>query len=492
MSPIKIKGVGETVSELLRRAGHVISLPCGGRGICGGCAVLASGKLDLPSEKEKSILDRKEFKPVKNFEPRLACMSRVLGDAEIIVLNSEKTTASPVFLPDFDGNEQFALGIAADIGVTAIILELHNLTDKVLLSTKTSRNPQMMFSEDVLNRITYSQQVNSDELHNELIKKLWEMIEASLLEAKVFAEDVRRVVFTGSTFMLCSTLGLNPAAHESLFGESYPASELFPPLSHAEIYLPRCVNANIGADLTCGLYAADCLNKPGSSLFIDAGTNIDLVLVREKKIICASAAANYVSESPNITMGIAAEAGAVQHVRHTGYGVMCDTISDAPPAGICGSGLISAASLLLDMGELDETGYLETDPFELGTSRVHIHGRNIRGLQSAKSAVAAGISVLLESEDISMDTPERLILAGMFGDSVDAGEAAAIGLIPTALKDKTTFIGNAALLGAVLCLYSQNTRQRICRMASEAVEFPLMENPKFTELQKERMAFKPF
>ena len=490
MSPIKIKGVGETVSELLRSAGHVIGLPCGGQGICGGCAVLASGKLDLASEKEKSILDRKEFKPVKNFEPRLACMSRVLGDAEIILPISEKTTASPVFLPDFDGNERFALGIAADIGVTAIILELHNLTDKVLLSRKTGRNPHMIFSEDVLNRITYSRQNN--ELHNELIKKLWEMIEASLLEAKVFAEDVRRVVFTGSTFMLCSTLGLNPAAHESLFGESYPASELFPPLSHAEIYLPRCVNANIGANLTCGLYAADCLNKSGCSLFIDAGTNINLVLVKEKKIICASAAANYVSECPNITMGIAAEAGAVQHVRHTGYGVMCDTISDAPPAGICGSGLISAASLLLDMGELDETGYLETDPFELGTSRVHIHGRNIRGLQSAKSAVAAGISALVESEDISMDTPERLILAGMFGDGVDAGEAVAIGLIPKALQDKTVFIGNAALLGAVLCLYSQNARQRIYRMASEAVEFPLMENPKFTELQKERMAFKPF
>ena len=487
MSPIKIKGAGETISELLRRAGHIIDLPCGGRGICGGCAVLASGKLDLPSKKEKSILERKELEPVNNFVPRLACMSRVLGDAEVIPPIRSKTTASPFLcgIPDFDGNEQFALGVAADIGVTAIMLELHNLTDKVLLSTQTSLNPQLLISEE-LNGVTYSRQNSADELRNVLIVKLWEMIEAALLESKVFAEDVRRVVLTGNTSMLYSVRGLT---HAGLFGETFPASELFPSLSHAEIYVPRCVSANIGADITCGLYAADCLNIPGCSMFIDAGTNVELVLIRDKKIICGIA--GHVSEGANITIGIA-EAGAVRHVRHTGYGVMCDTISGAPPDGICGSGLISAASLLLEMGELDETGYLETDPFELGSSGVHIHGRDIRGLQSAKSAVAAGIGVLLDKEGISMETPERLILAGVFGDSADAVEAAAIGLIPRSLKEKTIFVGNAALYGAVLCLYSQNARQRIYQIACDAEEFPIIENPAFIKLQKERMAFKPF
>ena len=485
MSPIKLKGAGETIAELLRRAGYIIVSPCGGRGICGGCAVLASGKLDLPAKKEKSILERKSLEPIDCFAPRLACMCRVLGEAEII-LNASPMSGS---LPDYDGNERFALGIAADIGATRLTLELHNLTDKVLLSSQTGLNPQIVFGDDVLSRITYARQNGSEELHNVILGALWEMIEAALLEVKVFAEDVRRVVLTGSTTMLHFVRGIES---DNLFGEAVPASEIFPGLTHADIYIPRCISANIGADITCGLYAAECLSKPGISLFVDAGTNCEIILIQDKKLICGAIAAGPVLEGVNLTMGMAAQAGAVQHVRHTGYGVMCDTISDAPPAGICGSGIISAASLLIDMGELDETGYLETDPYELGTSGIHIHGRDIRMLQLAKSAVAAGISALLLTARLTADAPDRLILAGGLGNSLDPDEAAAIGLIPKALKDKAIYIGNAALLGAVMCMYSLNARQKMLSLAGDAEEIHLSDTPAFEQLMTERMAYKPY
>ena len=494
MSPIKLKGTGETISELLRRAGQIIVLPCGGRGVCGGCAVLASGELDLPSKKEQSLLDRKAIKPADSFTPRLACFCRVLGDAEVILRETAKMAVSHIScnIPDYDGNERFALGVAIDVGVTRLALELHNLNENMLLTSQTGLNPQAVFGEDVLSRITYALQNGFEELRDVLLSALWEMIETALLEVKVFAEDIRRVVLTGNTTMLHFIRGINPVADAGLFGESFPAAEVFPSLTRADLYVPRCISANIGADITCGLYAAECLNKPGASLYVDAGTNSEIVLIRDKKILCGAAASSPVFEGAKIIMGMAAEAGAVQHVRHTGYGIMCDTISDSPPAGICGSGIISAASLLMEMGELDETGYLETDPYELGNSGIHIHGRDIRELQLAKSAIAAGITALLKAACTTEDSADRLILAGGFGSSFDTCEAAAIGLIPNSLQNKTIYAGNAALLGAVICLYSQNARQKIFRIANDAEEIPLTETPEFNQLLTDRMAFKPY
>ncbi|MDR1559739.1 MAG: ASKHA domain-containing protein [Clostridiales bacterium] len=488
MSPIKLRGSGETISDLLRRAGYIITLSCG-RGVCGGCVVLAAGKLDLPSRKEKAVLDRKAVSPVNNFAPRLACACRVLGEAEVITQGGAETAASLVsgVVPDYDGFERYALGIAADIGAARLVLELHSLTDKAILARKTGPNPAAAFDRNALENANHSEQ--SAEPRGVLHAKLWEMMESALLEAKVFADDVRRVVFTGGPVVLELILG---GTSGGLSGEYFRADRIFPGLTHADIHAPQGITANAGACAACGLYAADCLNKPGVSLFVDAGTNCKLALIQDKKILCASVDAGPALEGARITRGMPAAAGAVRHVRHTGYGLMCDTIADAPPVGICGSGLISAARLLMELGELDETGYLETDPYELGNSGIHIHGRDIRALQSAKSAVAAGIGALLETAGITADTPDRLILAGGFGNSLDAGEAAAIGLIPKALRDKTVYIGNASLLGAVMSMYSLTARREIAAMPNNAEEISLTDNPVFIQLLRERMAFKSF
>jgi uncharacterized 2Fe-2S/4Fe-4S cluster protein (DUF4445 family) len=318
------------------------------------------------------------------------------------------------------------------------------------------------------------------------------MIESTLLEVKMFAEDVRRVVITGNTAMLYFMRGLNLISFSGLFGESFPASELFSTLTHAEIYIPRCISPNVGSDIVCGLYAARFIGRSELSMYVDAGTNSQIVLLWNKRILCGATAAGLAFEGASITMGMLALTGAVQNVRHTGYGIMCETISDAPPVGICGSGLISAASLLIELGELDESGYLETDPYELGSSGIHIHGRDIRALQTAKSSIAAGIGMLLQTAGIRAESLDRLVLAGGFGNNPKPCDAIAIGLIPKALKDKTIYVGNTALLGAVMCMYSKSVRQKINKMACEAEEIQLMETPEFEQLQTARMAYKPY
>jgi len=494
MSSIKIKGSGETISELLRINDYILPLPCSGSEKCGGCVVLASGKLDLPSKREKSILGQKAIKTVSGFTPRLACMCRVLGNAKIIIENDSKAISSPIAnnVPNYDGTDRFALGFAIDVGTATIRLELHNLTKKVLLSSQMGTNPQTVFGDDLSSRITYAKENGINELHNILLNKLIEMIETALLEVKVFAEDVRRVVVTGNTAIMHFFRGVCPVSAPSLFGEKFAALELFPEFTHAHIYMPRCISANIGSDITAGLYSTDFFGKSGTYMYVDVGTNCEIVLIKGKKTICSAFTAGPVFEGFKITKGMSVRAGAIQRVRHTGYGVMCDTLFDAPPVGICGSGLISAANLLKKMGELDESGYLETDPYELGTSGIHIYGRDIRELQMAKSAVAAGICMVLEKSGIHANSLDKFILAGGFGNDFDPAEAAAIGLIPEALKDKTVYVGNAALHGAVICMYSQSTHQKVSQIANVADDVQLSEDPGFDRLKVERMIFKPY
>ena len=186
----------------------------------------------------------------------------------------------------------------------------------------------------------------------------------------------------------------------------------------------------------------------GSTLLCDIGTNGELVFAKDGKITCTSTAAGPALEGAEISCGMTAGRGAVDRVRITDGHLSVSAIEDAPAIGICGSGLISAAAALLDLGVLEPSGYLEA-PFKISEG-VTLLPADIRKLQAAKAAIHAGIEILTRES-----IPDRVVIAGGFGHYLDIGDCIRIGLLPEWVHGRTVSVGNAALTGA--CMMLQNS-----------------------------------
>jgi uncharacterized 2Fe-2S/4Fe-4S cluster protein (DUF4445 family) len=485
-----LNGNGELISELLRGAGEILALPCGGRGVCGGCIVYVKGAQDEPCQAERDLIYSKHPVKIKDFTARLACACHVFGEIEIISSDEAVTvvTRSNSEIPDYDGHEKKSLGIAADIGTTTVVLELYDLESKKLLGVETALNPQTSIGSDVLSRIEYAVKFGIDEPCDLIRGKLAEMLR-SIIKYDSFKnsyENIRRVVITGNTTMLHFLMGLDPSGigaapfkPSSLFGEVYPADRIFPFLRNAEMYIPPCISAYVGADIACGLL---CVDRKGKTLFVDIGTNGEMAVIGED-ILCAATAAGPAFEGAGISMGVLAVPGAIYDVFESDRSISsisCKTIANAPPIGICGTGLISTVDLMLKLGILDESGYLE-EPFKI-VSEVYISPKDIRELQLAKAAIAAGIGALLKKSETEIGDIDALVLSGGFGSFLDPQKAAGIGLIPKELAQKTMLAGNTALRGAVKTLFSRRYREQLRELCDRAKEIPLSGSGIFEEL----------
>jgi uncharacterized 2Fe-2S/4Fe-4S cluster protein (DUF4445 family) len=229
----------------------------------------------------------------------------------------------------------------------------------------------------------------------------------------------------------------------------------------------------VGGDITAGLLASGLYETPGLSLFLDVGTNGEMALGGKDGFLCCSVASGPAFEGAEISCGMASAPGAVRHVALEGGVFQLDVVGDERPRGLCGSGLIDLLAALLRRGAVDETGrllppdeaeekfaFVGEDEDENGICyltddhSVYFTAGDVRKLQLAKAAVAAGISRLLGEAGTAPEQVERLYIAGGFGGGLDPGSAAAIGMIPAQLKDKVVSLGNSALEGAA-CLAAE-------------------------------------
>ena len=239
-------------------------------------------------------------------------------------------------------------------------------------------------------------------------------------------------------------------------------------LAGAPVYLPRCVGAYVGADITCAALAANMAGRK-AGLLADIGTNGEIVLAKEGKLFCCATAAGPAFEGAGLSCGMPASAGAVREAALQNGAVVYETVGDQPAAGICGSGILDALAVMLETGVLDDSGYMEKN-WEVGDSGVKIVQRDVRQIQLAKSAVCAGIQTLLKQECMTAGEVECFVIAGGFGSSMNQDSAAAIGLFPKGLRSKTGFIGNGALGGAVMLLLDPSLRPEAEALAAEAEE----------------------
>lgn len=507
--------VGAPLATALQRAGVALAMPCGGRKTCGKCLVWVAGPVSAAGATEREMLARYAslVPPVAGSTPRLACFCAPLGDCTVWIPEAEAAVLveGAGSLPAYDGSTPDALGIAIDVGTTTIAMALYDLPGGILLATQSALNCQGAYGADVLSRIAYADQHGHAIPASALQGQLRDMAQALLRDASRDADGIARVVVTGNTTMLHFVHGLDPHGigqspfiPESLFGCEESAGALFPfAPERATLYTPRCVSAYVGADITCGMVAGSLVQDGARRLLVDVGTNGEMALWASDTLYCCATAAGPAFEGAQIAMGMAAAPGAICGVRMGADGaVVADTIGGMPALGICGTGLISAVRMLLETGYLDPGGTLEAPSaqdtrmteyegapaFALGNGVV-LTAQDIREVQLAKAAIAAGIDTLLHTAGIAPGALNALLLAGGFGSVLNPADAAAIGLIPQGVAGRAQAMGNLALSGAAMMLFSRATRDTGEACARAAQEVPLATNPYFMDKYVEHMMF---
>lgn len=474
---------------LQREAGF--AFPCGGNHICGKCRVRVSGGISEMTPREHALLrDAAEGE-------RLACFLTVLGDCEVVVGSQGSaqivTDADAVRIPLDPGYMGF--GAAFDIGTTTVACYLFSSERESPLASLAKLNRQASFGADVISRIEACKKGALLRQRDVIRNQMSEMLETLCGRKGVVLSGVQRIVATGNTVMLHLLAGFDPLGlaaapftPESLFG-GWQGWKLdgFP---NAQIYLPDCISAFVGADITCSILASGMLDSDSVSLLLDIGTNGEMALFDGTCLTSCSVAAGPAFEGAGISCGSGAVAGAISMVRIGQGGLQYEVIGGGKAHSICGSGLIDAAAAFLSSGALDETGLIaDTETLPIGDSGLSLTQQDIRQLQLAKAAVAAGMETLLHERGIGFCEVGQVFLCGGFGSYLDAKSAARIGLLPKELVSKTKTIGNAAGAGAGCILQSHAALQRSRQIAQQAKTIDLSVNAYFMERYIENMLF---
>ncbi len=483
------------LSDALLLAGIAPAMPCGGHGRCGKCRVVASGQLSDPSVEELACLSSDEMAR----GVRLACAAMVLGDAEVQITHREAAgqicvsgaAQSVVHAPMFSN-----LGAAVDVGSTTLAAALFDESGQV--ATAAALNPQRAFGADVINRIGRAMAGDGLALAQAVRQAIGELLEQMCAEVGRETAEIDGMVVTGNTTMLHlltgedpSPLAAAPFEARELFGKVIPAETLdLPCAPKAQVYLPRCVSAFVGADITTALLASGICRQPSSAMLIDIGTNGEIALWHEGRLTCCSTAAGPAFEGAKLSQGMQGTPGAIDRVRLEGHALMLHTIGDLPARGICGSGVADLLACLLQSDRLDETGCLaDGADAVLLTEAVSFTQQDIRQVQLAKSAVRAGMETLLHHAGLTPDKLPQLAIAGGFGSYLSLDSAAVIGLIPEVLASRSQVLGNAALSGAAMILQSRGLQGACEALASSAKTVDLSTDPVFMDNYIEYMMF---
>ncbi|MHC1787768.1 MAG: ASKHA domain-containing protein [Christensenellales bacterium] len=466
--------------QVLKAEGIAHAHPCGGGGRCGQCRVSISGAVSPPGEAER------------RHKSRLSCQCVLLGDCEAILPPAPLPlqiqlagAARPAALRPLPGR----YGAAVDIGTTTLALTLYDLGTGAALSSVGAANPQASVAADVMGRIGAALQGGLPGLQGMIQAALLDLLGRACRTAAIPEAQVASLVIAGNTAMLTLLTGGDVAP---LSRAPFLAASLFD--GYAELigrqaYLPPCLDAFVGADISCALLASGLCGRGETALLVDVGTNGEIALWRDGRLHVCSTAAGPAFEGAGIHLGCGPVPGAIDSVALSeDGGLRVHTIGDLPATGICGSGLIDALACLLKGGRITATGATDESRLYL-TPDVYLIPRDIRNAQLAKAAIAAGITTLLRHTGTDLSQVAALYLAGGFGSRLDYGSAAAIGLLPETLSGRVQILGNASLGGAGLLLLDRENQGEIRRIKALARALPLGGNPLFNAAYLEALIF---
>lgn len=479
----------ESLFMALNRENIGLLSPCGGKGICGKCAIrIVKGTLPITAE------DRRFFNEEKLKEGyRLACVAHLTEDITVEIISSDKDLAkasSHIYgLENVEVMEDARDVLAVDIGTTTIAFALVSADNKKVLKTCTMTNHQRAYGADVISRIVAAGEGHADELTNCVKKDISTGIHAVLDGLK---DRKVSVVITGNTTMEhlllgydVSGLGIYPFTPVSVETYETDWKSLF---GNDEFDMDITVmpgfTTYVGADILAGVQMCGMLSDSKNTLLVDLGTNGEMALAAGDKLYITSTAAGPAFEGGNISCGMPGVDGAVSELSLENGEFVVKTINDKKPEGICGSGIIDAIACMLENEILDETGLLDDDYFDDGVElvdKVVLTQKDVREMQLAKSAVRAGIETLIKRAELKYDDIDALYLAGGFGQYINIESAVKIGLLPVELKDKIRVVGNTALGGAVKYGLMADAHEKALLLKEKAEEIDLSKDSLFQE-----------
>ena len=490
---IKPKYNDDTVLSILRRRKIYLSADCGGRGNCGRCRVRITDPASCaePSEAECKILTESEL--AKGI--RLACQTKVTEKMEIeippdSVIPESGNSCDDKFTEE-DGNVSGAHKIepllpseiiAVDYGTTVISGAVVDL-NKGIVSEASVINHQKAYGADVISRIKAANDGYREELR---IISLDDLEELCVRLGRDPEEP--RFIISGNTVMehLISGFSL-----KGLGEYPYTPVDISLRRDGSMTFLPG-ISAFVGADIVSGICACSLDHSDEPWLYVDIGTNGEMVLGTGDEILASSAPAGPAFEGSGISCGMPDAYGAITKVMMAGQKVIVSCEGEGTPQGICGSGVIDLIAELVRNRIADENGTLTAEYAEDGfpvQGKIVLTQRDIREIQKAKAAVRAGIETLISESGINRKEIKKLVIAGSFGSSIDLENAAYIGLIPEDMLPVSGTAGNASLTGATLYALDTGFGERLKSFCEKTKPVDLNETAEFSSRYISYMSF---
>ena len=445
-----------TILQAMQQAGLRTDAPCGGHGKCGKCRVLADGREVFACR--TLLTDGMTVFPSKNEE-------------QTVILQS--AAASPVRM---EPEKPAPYHAAIDVGTTTVCCQILDGKTGAVVASVGELNAQQTFGADVVSRIQAALHGNREALTEAIRAQLGQMLRQAAKQGSLSLSDIGTVGLVGNSCMQQLFMGLTV---DNLAKPPFPVLIEKAEVFQAKDYLSPCSNGNLlvipnifgylGSDTVGCILAAGIHEAQPLSLVVDIGTNGEMVLGNRERLVSCATAAGPALEGAGIAFGMRGALGAIDHVEITKGELRCHVIGETQARGICGSGLIDAAAVLLKNGVINKRGRLaaaeacpkfgaylgekDGDRVVFLTESVYLTQEDIRQVQMAKGAIAAGIDLMMQELGVSAEQIQRVYLAGAFGSFIGKESACAIGLLPPEVLPKISVVGNAALEGcrAMVC-----------------------------------------
>lgn len=512
---------GSNLMRILRDAGIFLESPCSGLGTCGKCRVqIVSGKLPDPTPDEKRHLSADDL--ARGI--RLSCMIQVMEDLSIKLQTHSKTTPVltdgylPAFYPDrlSDG-----FGVAVDLGTTTIAMSLVDLHSGREIGHASAINEQHRYGLDVLSRINWECMHGEEgiyELQSAVVDSINDMLGDVYRQFSITKTEIKEIAISANCTMAHMLLGedargIGKAPYQPVFLSSQTRNAHQIGLNTGENTILYClpqVSSYIGGDIVAGVCACQLQQSAGNRLFLDIGTNGELVLSCNGQMISCSCAAGPALEGMNIQCGMRAAEGAIEDIQIQQGEVFLRTIQNSSPVGLCGSGILAAVR------ELNRNHYIKKNGAFLSPEtlpdrdlrkkilrfiqkkkevvlcrdpEIVVTQNDIRQVQLAKGAILSGVTSLLNHAGISPDELDEVIVAGQFGSHLPTSSLTGTGVLPQGLACNIRYVGNTSKAGAYLALISSSKRTEMEALAHEIKYLELSQMPNYQEIFLESLQF---
>lgn len=471
---IRVPG-GTNLLAALRSAGLAPVAPCGGNGTCGKCKVAVDGTEILACQ---TVIHRD------------LTVTLPVPDSSTILTDGIRTAGA-------FSTVRGGYLLAFDIGTTTVAGYLLDGKSGTELASDSALNPQSAYGADVINRIRHALNGHMENLTQSIRQCLLDITDALCKQAAISPAQITTVSVVGNPAMQQLFLGIRP---------SNLASVPFSPVltragaTAAKPYLPLCENASllivpdiagfVGADTVACILATNLDEQETLTLLLDIGTNGEMVLGNRHRMVACSTAAGPALEGASIHCGTRAANGAIDHVWIENSSLTYSVIGGGEPTGICGSGLIDAVAVALELGLINERGRIRNEERIIRlTDTVFLTQEDIRQVQTAKGAIAAGMELMAAHWGVKLEDIQKVQLAGAFGTFTDPKSACRIGLLPPVLEERITSIGNAAGSGAKLLACDTRSLEHTQELISRIEFIELATLPEFPRCFAKNMRF---